>query len=641
MIRVTLHIYAYWNIFTPYSSAHERRSSIFKRIVTEAAKILPMIPIISERIDQNISRVENLVLIYENLDLRADDGRRRRHDTDILRAAVVMLHASLEDFLRGVLQWRLPVSGKNEIDLVPLLGQGKRNAEKFNLGSLVEYRDWKVSDLIDDSVKSYLDNWSTFNDAAQVKNAIDRSGLESEGFNYTEISEMISRRHNIVHKADAVFTDGLDIAHQVTPITITRVRTYTKTVKELKGFILQQLKPIEFCPQTSFSLYAKAVDFLIIQKRIMIEDLVNYLKVTGRSYFLARDMVAIGHARIGPGKNEVEATISTLDEADELLRRFCRNHVVVKEISRTSEFNAGFSKDEFISLVTKLCGLEDSSMSVIQNGSKALLRYIWGAGYISSSGDVLKLLDKPADGPHTIAKGASFKGRQMNMFFGEATFPNVVSALEQLKENFIEDVTIAERFNKNMETALFKFSLVNVDGSLAIPNSRRKWSAEKLVRHAALENSVVKFVVETIEKEPISSGAELGKKVAQQFNRNWSSGSLQRNGSALGRWAAWLMSTDSHRRTPSEIQDSQSVAQELRNLSSDQFGSLELVQKYGDRLNLGGHGRPPSVPEPLVAVANILRNDDKMTYIEIANRMGVSRPSLYRAIKRYKDKNKK
>lgn len=120
-----------------------------------------MIPTLTERIEQNLSRVDNLIEIYEE-NIRGKKAHEHRpHDTDILRAAVVLLHASLEDFLRGVLQWRLPSSSKEDIEQIPLLGQIQRNAAKFNLGALVEFRDWSVGDLIDESIHSYLDSWSS------------------------------------------------------------------------------------------------------------------------------------------------------------------------------------------------------------------------------------------------------------------------------------------------------------------------------------------------------------------------------------------------------------------------------------------------------------------------------------------------
>ena len=37
-------------------------------------------------------------------------GRRSVQDTDILRAAVVLLHATLEDLLRSLADWKLPTA---------------------------------------------------------------------------------------------------------------------------------------------------------------------------------------------------------------------------------------------------------------------------------------------------------------------------------------------------------------------------------------------------------------------------------------------------------------------------------------------------------------------------------------------------
>lgn len=55
-----------------------------------------MIKVISERTIENINRVKNLMKIYERV---KDD--ENEHNTDILRTAVVLLHATLEDCQRS------------------------------------------------------------------------------------------------------------------------------------------------------------------------------------------------------------------------------------------------------------------------------------------------------------------------------------------------------------------------------------------------------------------------------------------------------------------------------------------------------------------------------------------------------------
>ncbi len=56
---------------------------------------------VATRLQWNLDRVKHLVAVYGQLEQAS--GRPTVQQADILRAAVVFLHATLEDFLRGLL----------------------------------------------------------------------------------------------------------------------------------------------------------------------------------------------------------------------------------------------------------------------------------------------------------------------------------------------------------------------------------------------------------------------------------------------------------------------------------------------------------------------------------------------------------
>jgi hypothetical protein len=110
-----------------------------------------------ERISQNLTRVENLVKAYEKIRGKGR-GRRPVHSLDILRAGVVLLHASLEDFLRSLAAVFLPAAEEKVLDSIPLVGTVQTgHPEKFFLGKLAVHRGKKVDNVIAESVKKYLD----------------------------------------------------------------------------------------------------------------------------------------------------------------------------------------------------------------------------------------------------------------------------------------------------------------------------------------------------------------------------------------------------------------------------------------------------------------------------------------------------
>jgi len=592
-----------------------------------------MIPSITERIDQNLSRVENLIAIYEDDSDRSQILRRRPHDTDILRAAVVLLHASLEDFLRGVLQWRLPTSPKDEIDSVPLLGQTQRHPAKFSLGALVEFRDWSVASLIDQSIKSYLDSWATFNDAGQVRAAISQSGLDADGFDYGSINEMIERRHNVVHKADALLVVSDASEYRVEPISIRKVQDYVSSVRGLKDHIIRQLKSVEYCPRINFSSYC---DGLMILLESNVSTRKEFRQISGlsetRFNYLMQDMVTIGHLKSGPKRGQIESTVSTINDADELLRRFCRNHSVYRELLRSKTLYASFHQEDFYDVTRRMCGLTDPEKTSFIGRAKTLLRYFWGAGFIAKSGHDLELVERPLDGPYSIKSGAAFKHRRMNIFFGESPAPKLVDALTcMVKENKrYDELEIAG--DKNCYHALSKFGLIGVDGRASIPSSRRKWSIERLVRSAAAENSVIKFVIDLVDEDPTIEGREIGEQVANEFDKKWKSSSKIRNGNALGGWAAWIINGEKAE-NPILIGSSQDLAKKIANLNPKQFGLLPAGRRFSGNKSLINHGRPPVMSKELSGAVLILKDEFGLTQSEIAKRIGVSRATIHRTIK--------
>ena len=90
--------------------------------------------VIEGRFNENIARVRNLLSIYGTHLSGSGGGRRSHSKTDVLRAATVMLHASLEDLLRSIAYWRLPLANAESLNKIPLANNAP--ATKFTLGQL-------------------------------------------------------------------------------------------------------------------------------------------------------------------------------------------------------------------------------------------------------------------------------------------------------------------------------------------------------------------------------------------------------------------------------------------------------------------------------------------------------------------------
>ena len=162
---------------------------------------MPVKEEIAEDFLRNVARANSLIETYEAL-------FEHRHGpvehADILRAAVVLLHAGLEDLLRSLLEWKLPAASSEILDRLLWPGFPKRaRREKQTIGYLAGYRGSTVDELITESVIQFLED-SSFNDAAQVQRACADIGLDVSLLRpyLADIETMIKRRHWIVHRAD-------------------------------------------------------------------------------------------------------------------------------------------------------------------------------------------------------------------------------------------------------------------------------------------------------------------------------------------------------------------------------------------------------------------------------------------------------
>ena len=128
--------------------------------------------------------------------------------TDLLRAAVVFTHACLEDFLRSISAAFLPWADEVALNAVPLVGSLGR-AEKFFLGRLVHHRNKQVQEVLQESVNAYLEesNYNDTTEIARVLASIDMRNPAVEAL-FADLSAMIERRHQIVHRADRIETPG-------------------------------------------------------------------------------------------------------------------------------------------------------------------------------------------------------------------------------------------------------------------------------------------------------------------------------------------------------------------------------------------------------------------------------------------------
>ncbi len=192
---------------------------------------------IGSHFDNNLGRVMKLLALHGVI-VNGDSGLPTSHWPDLLRAAVVLLHATLEDLLRSLAEWKLPQAHPDAFDRIAFALDERRKKE-LTLSELAHFRGRSVDSVINDSVNAHLES-ATYNDVnsvvkllrdVQVDVVIPRNQK-------AKLASMMVRRHLIAHRADRDPPDeqGVRTEREIDPRS---VEEWADTVREVGDLILR------------------------------------------------------------------------------------------------------------------------------------------------------------------------------------------------------------------------------------------------------------------------------------------------------------------------------------------------------------------------------------------------------------------
>ena len=155
--------------------------------------------------DKNIERVESICNLYSALKDAKQKDSKEYTMTDMLRAAVVLLHSSFEEYFRNTLILWLPQKADdNYLKEIPIITKAGKRAEKLFLNDLAKLSGHSIDDVIQLSVSEHIQR-TTFNDRAEIKKWTDRIQIDLSSLSediLKTVDTAVHRRHKIVHEAD-------------------------------------------------------------------------------------------------------------------------------------------------------------------------------------------------------------------------------------------------------------------------------------------------------------------------------------------------------------------------------------------------------------------------------------------------------
>lgn len=194
-----------------------------------------------ERFQSNVARVRALVATYTDL-AGAGRGRASVEHGDILRAAVLLLHAALEDLLRSMEETKLPSASARGFEgfRLPLPGRPFRQAkDRFTLVELAEFRGRSVDDVFREAIDLHLEH-SNYNNVPELVQALERVEVRCRPRNPAIVEAMMRRRHLIAHRADRNPMAGSG-HHLTQSIGRELVLSWTAEVESFGGALIAEL----------------------------------------------------------------------------------------------------------------------------------------------------------------------------------------------------------------------------------------------------------------------------------------------------------------------------------------------------------------------------------------------------------------
>jgi hypothetical protein len=184
-----------------------------------------------ERFRGNLERVRNIVQMYDVV-AGGGQGRPTVQESDILRIAVVFLHATIEDLFRDVALQRLPGASPDVLRQLPWPQTNAPSKPNLHLGDIADFRGKTVDQLIDYAIQGHLSK-SNFNHPFDLKKLLEWVGIDARVVDphFQSLGGLMTRRHWIVHRCDRNDAVGRG-QHPVKSISKSSILTWLKTVEE-------------------------------------------------------------------------------------------------------------------------------------------------------------------------------------------------------------------------------------------------------------------------------------------------------------------------------------------------------------------------------------------------------------------------
>lgn len=192
------------------------------------------------RFSTNLERVRGLVSLHAELVGKRTGLQVALRESDVLRSAVVLLHACLEDLTRELMLEHLPSTSPDRLADIPIVDANGRPQKHLTLEGFAGLRGRPVDEIIRASVSAYLER-SSYNHPGDMERWCERIGVPIRIPKPVrdDLAALMSRRHLIAHRLDR--KPGERVARKL-PLSISQatVERWIRVVEQLGRDLIAQ-----------------------------------------------------------------------------------------------------------------------------------------------------------------------------------------------------------------------------------------------------------------------------------------------------------------------------------------------------------------------------------------------------------------
>ena len=262
---------------------------------------------------------------------------------------------------------------------------------------------------------------------------------------------------------------------------------------------------------------------------------------------IARDLEQFGIAVIESGRVKLDPHIRELSTQSILsrIRVVFKRHGLISLLKENNSSNKA-TPNQIVQYLKTINPAAQHRGPTWETYGNRMVSWIYVLGYINRFSDGV-LYDDKGD---VIENEVKFSGEKRRiLFIGDAPPARVYEALEFLKtHNNMSFAYMKSQGFRNACAVLFRFQLINSTSTHYYQINEgmlNKYSTSlEAIWTKAFEEDSLKYVIKYLNDNPTANHLEIGKFIAQHFNRPWTDDTCRVTGGSLYRWASWIMSRE-------------------------------------------------------------------------------------------------